>query len=83
MFCREQVRERQDCGLDLSPERQAKRVFIRFESGPMYCILALRRGSVRVLDDDIRATFLPERFGTATAPYGGGAGRPEVPKELV
>ena len=35
---------------------------------------------MRVLDDDIRATFLPERFGTATAPHGGSAGRPEMPK---
>jgi hypothetical protein len=38
---------------------------------------------VRVLDGDIRATFLPEQFGTATAPHGGGTGRPEVPEELV
>ena len=36
-----------------------------------------------MLDGDIRATFLPEQFKTATAPHGGGAGRPEVPKELI
>ena len=60
MFYREHVRERQDCRPDVSPGRRAKRVFIRFESGPTHCILALCRGLVRVLDDDIRATFLPK-----------------------
>ena len=79
-------RSERRAGTDSSPTGRAQRsehVRVRFESGPAHCILALCRGSVRVLDGDIRATFLPEQLGTATAPHGGGAGRPEMLKELV